>query len=233
MGPVKSQHAIRAATHAAEPAGRGGPVTLAAAPSLRMVMRAPDTALEPACHHRACQHRACHRQARNHWAGGPESGPTVCATHGRRPAPLRPPGSMAPGRRGSERAGADRVKLSTRSGSGASQSCVDVAQVAGPHLLPGPCAPSGRPPAGLRILLARRAWMLRSAQTTPEVTQHSMIIETWTSPPGTALGPRSLVIIYPRGHQGRSRKARCPLGNRAEVAMSRACWRSHHAAAWR
>ena len=212
MRPVKSQHAIRAATHAAEPAGRGGPVTPATAPSLRMVMRAPDPALDPACHDPACHHWARHHWARHHCASGPESWwPSVCKTNDRRPSPLRPPGSVIPGRGGSGRAEADGGKLSTRSWSGASQSCVDVAQVAGSHSLPGPCAPSGQPPAGLRILLARRAWMLRSAQTRPEVPQHSMIIETWTSPPGTALGPRSLVIIYPRGHRGRSRKARCPL----------------------
>lgn len=129
--------------------------------------------------------------------------------------------------------GTGHGKMSTLSGPRASQSHADVAQAAGPHPLSGTCAPSGQLLAGQRILLARRARMLRSAQTSPEVTPHSMIIKTWTSPPRTALGPRSLVIIYPRGHQGRSRKAWCPLGNRAQVTKSRAGLPSHHAAAWR
>lgn len=115
----------------------------------------------------------------------------------------------------------------------ASRSCADVARATGSRPIPWPLASTGRPPADVRVLPVTRARMPRSAQTMPEDAQQSMITKTWTSPPRRAWCPRRFVVIYRRGHQGRSGKARCSLSYRVHVAMGQAGRLPERAAAWR
>lgn len=154
-------------------------------------------------------------------------------------AALRPPRARPDAAASRSRQSAGRAQpvtgrpVSTNRRSRASRPCAEARAGAARYPLSGPRALPWRSYACLRIRPAGRERMPRSAQTSPEGAQRSMIIETWTSPPRTALDPRRFVIIYRRRHQRRSGKARRLLGNRVHVAMSQAGWTPYHASAWR
>lgn len=220
MRAVKKRRIIPAGTGTASSAGRPGRVTSAWPLTLRNVMRSLRTGP-----------RAAAVPSAGPGPAEPEPGPSLALSGPSRRETA--PSSQAA--RGGRRfvARTRRASLSTRSRSRASGSYADAVRTAGQHPLIWPRGRCGELTSGLRILPATPTQMPRSAQTRPEGAQQSMIIETWTSLPRTARGPRRFVIIYRRRHHGRSGKARRSLGDRVHVAMSQAGGRSPLATALR